>query len=512
MPKVVIISSQRQRFSVLSIYTILMVLVFTSGPAARAFSVLRQTSSSRTPSTFIRGNLPRIPLVPATTTHRLLQNPLLDRGDTHAISSIHARSYATTRLHAAKIPDFHSGTFRADRVLANRSGKTRKECTNLLKYRRVWEKIPDDYVPKQGSPEEIARFSYHLPNAYREQTSDQKIDEANADTEVESGLFRTIAGPSLQIRMDTVLVIDQKEFVPLPPPLAVAYHKPKWVLSVRKDPKERPCLEPTLLPDLHPVGRLDYDSEGLLLFSSSGQLTQTLLHPKHETSKEYVATVTGKVVPGRLRRQLERGVETSEGVHTGKLLDVVEYEADSVKPYLDELRSKLPPEYNQTDLSARGYLDVFDATELSVVRLEVTEGKHRMVRRMLANCGHPVVTLKRERIGNITLGNLEEGKWRTLSNEELEWVKEILPKKKKENYSAKRKLEKAMKKEAEQEKREKENKREKKSRLDDLEYGRLDFFQEHQEDIYKGTQLNQKENARRGWSKKFGKSKSKSKL
>lgn len=167
----------------------------------------------------------------------------------------------------------------------------------------------------------------------------------------------------------------------LPPPLAVRYHKPLGVVSTVTDPWGRPCLGdavPGLLEQgLHPVGRLDADTDGLLLFSSDGALTQRLLHPRHGVQKVYRATVEPPA-DASLIPMLSEGVETAEGRHTA------------------EVRS----------------LDGAD------VVLAVTEGKHRMVRRMLANAGHPVVALRRLSFGPLVLGDLEAGAWRPVTDEE----------------------------------------------------------------------------------------------
>jgi 23S rRNA pseudouridine2605 synthase len=183
---------------------------------------------------------------------------------------------------------------------------------------------------------------------------------------------------------------------------------------------------------MHPVGRLDYDTTGLLLFSSSGALTQTLLHPKHAVEKEYIATVVNPVVDvERLRQTLAAGVTTGEGVHTARLESVEPYReqnATAVTAYLAALRAEIPPSYNLTDLQERGYMDIYTATELSIIRLTVQEGKHRMVRRILANVGHPVVSLHRHRLGRIALDDdLPVGGTRNLSPDELEWAQSILP-------------------------------------------------------------------------------------
>jgi 23S rRNA pseudouridine2605 synthase len=251
-------------------------------------------------------------------------------------------------------------------------------------------------------------------------------------------LWRRVTGPKHKVSMRAPLRIDATE-VPMPPPLLYVYHKPKWVLSVRSDPREnRPCMDSRRLhragipeaaafsPNLHAVGRLDYDSSGLLLLSSDGTLTQRILHPKHEIPKEYTAVVTGRVNATRLSERLTEGVETAEGVHTAELLEGRAWEADAVPPYLASVKRGLPSYYNQTDLSRKGCFDVLRASELSTVRLVVCEGKHRMVRRMLANCGHPVVDLTRNRIGSIELGNVKVGTVRELTNDELIWARSLL--------------------------------------------------------------------------------------
>ena len=181
-------------------------------------------------------------------------------------------------------------------------------------------------------------------------------------------------------------------------------------------------------------------------------MTQTLLHPKHSTPKEYVAVVTGRVDEVVLREQFTAGVVTGTGNHTADLVSVHHWATEeesaassdkqSVSQFLQEIKAGMPAEYNQTDLKVRGYLDVFDATELSTVTLTVTEGKHRMVRRMLANCGHAVVALKRERLGNIALGDLAVGSTRPLTAEETKWAEQQLGSSQKKSSKPYRKKEK----------------------------------------------------------------------
>ena len=171
---------------------------------------------------------------------------------------------------------------------------------------------------------------------------------------------------------------------------------------------------------LHPVGRLDYDTSGLILFSSNGDLTQRLLHPRHNIEKEYVATVENIVEENNLRQKLENGVETSEGIHTAKLLKVYErFEIEHGK--LSDSSEK--KDEHKGDDSERLHESI---TVYTNVRLVVSEGKHRMVRRILANVGHPVKELKRERHGMITLGDMNVGEFRHMTDDETQWANNLL--------------------------------------------------------------------------------------
>ena len=161
-------------------------------------------------------------------------------------------------------------------------------------------------------------------------------------------------------------------------PTVIAFHKPEGVLSANSDFEGRPCVGDWLPPRFHIVGRLDSDTRGLLLFSRDGALTQRMLHPKFGTEREYIATVKGNPKP-ELISQLAVGVSTSLGLAQARVLDLGE----------------------------------------DWVRLVVTEGRNRIVRRMLHNAGHSVLELERVRFGTITIGDLAEGASRNVTTEEL---------------------------------------------------------------------------------------------
>jgi 23S rRNA pseudouridine2605 synthase len=287
--------------------------------------------------------------------------------------------------------------YRADRVLANRGWASRSECFELLKQKRVYQKVGSEMIQ--------------------------------------------VLGPSEKLPMGASLWVDGNVEVANPPPLLRVYHKPKWVLSVMGDKEGRKNLENLdFISNMHPVGRLDYDSSGLLLFSSKGSLTQKLLHPTQEIEKEYVAIVTGTVDEDGLREMLGLGVMTSLGAFPAKLVHAQPVPDDQVAPMVKDILANLPPEYDISRLDEQGHLFFKNATELSEVRLIVEEGKHRMVRRILANSGHPVISLKRERLGVIHLNDLEAGGYRDLTPKEEQWAQALLktkrikpPKKKTEN-------------------------------------------------------------------------------
>jgi 23S rRNA pseudouridine2605 synthase len=164
-----------------------------------------------------------------------------------------------------------------------------------------------------------------------------------------------------------------------------AFHKPRGVLTTMRDPQGRQDLRP-FLPDgprVFPVGRLDRDSEGLLLLTNDGELANRLLHPSHGVEKEYLAEVEG--VPGaRHLARIRRGVELDDGF---------------AKP-----------------ASARS---TGDAAGRGAIRLVMTEGRKREVRRLLEAVGLPVTRLIRVRIGPIRLGALPPGQLRELEPDEV---------------------------------------------------------------------------------------------
>lgn len=137
---------------------------------------------------------------------------------------------------------------------------------------------------------------------------------------------------------------------------------------------------------VYPVGRLDYDTSGLLILTNDGDLAYKITHPKYEKNKKYIAKVSG------IPKEKE----------------------------LQEFRNGLIIE---DYITSKAKVEILEIVEKNAI-LEITihEGKNRQVRKMCSKIGHPVIELKRVKIGEIKLGNIKEGEWRHLTQKEIEFL------------------------------------------------------------------------------------------
>lgn len=192
-------------------------------------------------------------------------------------------------------------------------------------------------------------------------------------------------------------------------PAFVMLNKPAGYLTTMKDPQRRPCVASLVplrrYPGLFPVGRLDRDTTGILLFTTDGQAAQELLHPSKHVRKHYVALVEGVPSAQELAR-LGRGVILDDG-------PTQPAEAKVLGPS-DALYRAVAHEGE----GARG--------DTSVVGIWLAEGRKHQVKRMLAAIGHKVLRLHRDTFGPLVLSNCEEGRWRLLTDEEVAAVQRTI--------------------------------------------------------------------------------------
>jgi 23S rRNA pseudouridine2605 synthase len=182
-----------------------------------------------------------------------------------------------------------------------------------------------------------------------------------------------------RIELDGVPVVTRADLV------YYLLNKPARVVSTADDPEGRPTVVGLVPaePRVFPVGRLDWDTEGLLLLTNDGDLTNRLTHPRHGVEKEYLAEVDGVPTRGELR-QLREGIDLEDGPTAPAEVQLVQ-EGDGI----------------------------------AAITIVVHEGRNRQVRRMCEAVGHPVRRLVRIRIGPVTDRKLAPGVWRELRPDEV---------------------------------------------------------------------------------------------
>lgn len=216
-------------------------------------------------------------------------------------------------------------------------------------------------------------------------SSRRKAEELIAGGKVKvNGEVVTELGTKIDDAKDVVVVSGKR--VRTSEPVWIALHKPRGYVSTRTDPQGRPTVYDLLPKEYHGlfyVGRLDMDSEGLILLTNDGDTANRLLHPRYEVERVYEVLIRGELKPDRIEQLLE-GVEIEDGTAR----------AESVR-VLGVVRNEMR------------------------LRLVLREGKKREVRRMLWAVGHKVLRLKRVSYGPIRLDRLAEGKWRKLTEAEM---------------------------------------------------------------------------------------------
>ena len=205
---------------------------------------------------------------------------------------------------------------------------------------------------------------------------------------------RTVREMGVRVAEGDAVSVDGQAVRPEAEKRYLLYHKPVGEVCTAQDDRGRPTVLDRFADDpvrVFPVGRLDYDSEGLLLLTNDGELTHRLLHPSKEVEKVYLARVTGAPDPEALRA-LRQGV-LMEG----------------------ESRPTAPARVQVVKLEAFA----------SLVLVGIREGRNRQVRRMFGAVGHKVLSLRRVGFGPLRLEGLERGAYRPLTPQEVDELRRL---------------------------------------------------------------------------------------
>lgn len=212
--------------------------------------------------------------------------------------------------------------------------------------------------------------------------ADGKV-RVNGRVVTEMGIKVETGADIVELGGEKLRLSDKKYYIML--------NKPAGYVSTVKDQFERPTVIDLIGGDISarmfPVGRLDYETEGLLLLSNDGDFTYRVTHPKFHTDKTYEALIRGGISLNALRA-LRRGVDIGEFVTSPAEVEILETEAGK-----------------------------------TLLKIVIHEGKNRQVRRMLDNVGCKLEYLRRVKIGTVELGNLPLGRWRYLTSHEINYLK-----------------------------------------------------------------------------------------
>ncbi len=207
-----------------------------------------------------------------------------------------------------------------------------------------------------------------------------------------NGKVVTELGTKVEPGRDHVKV-DGKHLSAAQPFVYLMLNKPKNVMSTLDDPGGRTTVRDFLRGvsvRVFPVGRLDFDSEGLMLLTNNGDLAQALLHPRYHVPKTYLIKVKG-VLSNEEIKKLEQGVRLEDGITSPAMVKKVR------------------------KVEANSWLEI-----------TIREGRKHQVKRMLESVGHPVIKLMRIKMGPLVLGNLEPGEFRFLTDREANALRDVV--------------------------------------------------------------------------------------
>ena len=213
------------------------------------------------------------------------------------------------------------------------------------------------------------------------------------DKYIEEGRIKVngvIASTGIDVTEDDEIYIDNKkiETKRIEEKVYFILNKPLEVLSASSDDRGRKTVVDLIKTDkrIFPIGRLDYMTSGLILLTNDGELFNKLVHPKSEIYKKYYIKVFGEVKKEEIE-ELKKGVLLEDGKTLPAKVSGIKYDRNKTSMYIS-----------------------------------IREGRNRQIRRMIEKFGYKVLMLRREKIGELSLGDLKEGKYRELTKEEIEYL------------------------------------------------------------------------------------------
>ena len=213
------------------------------------------------------------------------------------------------------------------------------------------------------------------------------------DKYIEEGRIKVngvIASTGIDVTEEDEIYIDNKKIETnrIEEKVYFMLNKPLEVLSASSDDRGRKTVVDLIKTDkrIFPIGRLDYMTSGLILLTNDGELFNRLVHPKSEIYKKYYIKVFGEVKKEKIE-ELKKGVLLEDGKTLPAKVSGIKYDKNKTSMYIS-----------------------------------IREGRNRQIRRMIEKFGYKVLMLRREKIGELSLGDLKEGKYRELTKEEIEYL------------------------------------------------------------------------------------------
>lgn len=220
-------------------------------------------------------------------------------------------------------------------------------------------------------------------------TSRRKAEELILDGHVKvNGITVTELGTKVNPEND-IITVDNKKISEVRKYIYIKLNKPEGYVTTVKDQFNRKTVIDLIdiKERIYPIGRLDYNTSGLLLLTNDGDLANKLMHPKYHIYKTYIAETDGRISEESVTK-LKNGVVIEDYKTAPAKVKLLKYIGNK-----------------------------------TLIQISIYEGKNRQVRKMLDAVGHNVRTLKRVSFGEISLGDLETGSWKALTNEEIKFLK-----------------------------------------------------------------------------------------